>query len=301
MLLNKYQKRLLFGSSFLAFISLMIVRFFMIPYLTGKPIEGFVDILYSITDNLLAALVTSISITLLLLWLTPPSLESAIMEVVESPRISEILRRGRNHAMEYWYKGNTGRYFRSITLPELAREARLDNATKNVFLIVLDPTKYDACEYYALFRQRLRSARRENFWSRKHVQCELNATIVSTYAWKTQEPALNITVALVDSVSLFRIDFSSNLVLITREDERQPALMCETNSLFYKSYREDLFVSFQQSRILPDSIKGIPLQDLDAETLRILMLDLGLGDQELSDSDINNIINIAKKAENPYG
>jgi hypothetical protein len=300
MLLNKYQKRLLYGSSFLAFASLMIARFFMIPYLAGKPIEGIISIIYTIIDNLLVALVTSISITLLLLWLTPPNIESAIMEVVEPPRISEILKRGRNRAMEYWYKGNTGRYFRAITLPELAREARLDNSTKNVFLLILDPTNRDACEYYALFRQRLRSAEKEIFWSGKRVQCELNATILSAYAWKTQEPALNIKVALVNIVSLFRIDFSSNLVLITREDERQPALMCETSSLFYKSYREDLFVSFQQARVLPDNIKGIPLQSLDIRSVRDLIFDLDLSGQELSDSDINSIINMAKKAKSPY-
>lgn len=272
----------------------------MIPYFAGKPIEGITSIVYAIIDNLLVALVTSISITLLLLWFTPPNIESAIMEVVESPRISEILKRGRNRAMEYWYKGNTGRYFRSITLPALAREARLDNSTKNVFLLILDPTKHNACEYYALFRQRLRSAKKENFWSEKRVQCELNATIVSAYAWKAQEPALNIKVALVNVVSLFRIDFSSNLVLITREDERQPALMCETSSLFYKSYREDLVVSFQQARVLSDSVKGTYLQNLNTRSVRDLIFALGLDDQELSDADINNIINIVKKAESPY-
>jgi hypothetical protein len=299
-LASKYQKRLFFGSAFLAFFSLIITRFFIIPYLSGKPIEGISGIINAILDNLLVALVTSISITLLLLWLTPQNAEAAVMEVVDSPRISEILQRGRDRATEYWYKGNTGRYFRSVTLPELAKEARLENATKNVFLIILDPRDNNACEYYALFRQRLRSAKKDKPWSGLRVQLELNSTIVSAYAWKAQEPALNITVALVDVVSLFRIDFSSRLTVITREDERQPALMCEANSLFYLSYREDLFVSLQQAKILPNNVMGVPLQYLDVTNTRQLVTDLGLDSQNLSDSAIDEIITLSKQAENPY-
>lgn len=300
MLASKYQKRLFFGSAFLAFASLIITRFFIVPYLSGESIEGIPGIVNAILDNLLAALVTSISITLLLLWLTPQNAEAAVMEVVDSPRISEILKRGRDRATEYWYKGNTGRYFRSVTLPELAKEARLENATKNVFLIILDPRDNTACEYYALFRQRLRSARKDKPWSGLRVQLELNSAIVSAYAWKAQEPALNITVALVNVVSLFRIDFSSRLAVITREDERQPALMCEANSLFYLSYREDLFVSLQQAKILPNNVIGVPLQYLDVANTRKLMDDLGLDSQNLSDSAIDEIITLSRKAENPY-
>ena len=272
MLASKYQKRLFFGSAFLAFASLVITRFFLIPYLSGKPVEGILIIINAVLDNFLAALITSISVTLLLLWLTPPSAELAVMEVIDSPRIAEVLKQGRDRVTEYWYKGNTGRYVRSVVLPNLAKEARLENATKNVFLIVLDPLNDNACEYYALFRKRLRSAVKDKPWTGLRVQLELYSTIVSTYAWKAQEPSLNVTVALVDVMSLFRIDFSSRLAVITREDERQPALMCEANTLFYKSYREDLFISLQQARVLPNNVIGVPLQHLDLNNTKKLII-----------------------------
>ncbi|WOD37773.1 hypothetical protein [Nodosilinea sp. E11] len=300
MLVKKYQKRLLFGSSFLAFISLLIARFFMVPYFSGKPTASASGIISSILDNLLAALVTSISIACLVLWLNPPEEQSAIMEIVDSPHISGVLKKGRDRVSEYWYKGNTGRYFRSVTLPDLANEARLDNTTKNIFLIILDPTNEKTCNYYSSFRGKLRSAAKDKPWTGLRVRLELYSAIISAYAWKAQEPALNITVALVDTVSLFRIDFSSRLVVITREDERQPALMCRSDSLFYKSYREDLFVSFQQAKILSNNILGVPFTLLDVESTRKILDDVGLGCRELSDSDIFEIISLSRRAENPY-
>lgn len=301
MLTNKYQKRWFWGSVSLAFALLVITRFFLIPYALKEQIGGILEIAKAILDNLLAALVASISVTLLLLWLTPSRTESAIIEVVESPYIEEVLRQGRDRVTEYWYKGNTGRYFRAVTLPKLAEQARSENITKHIRLIILDPRNTEACKTHASFRQKLKSAEKDKQrWTEQRVQLELNSVIVSAYAWKAKEPLLDIDVALIDVVSFFRIDFSSRLVVITSEDERQPALMCESSSLFYQLYREDLLINFKQAKGLPKSIAGIPLKDLNLDNTKKLLSDLDLDSQNLDDSAIEEIIALSKKPNNPY-
>lgn len=250
---------------------------------------------------MLAALVTSISVTLLLLWLTPPRAELAVIEVLESPRIPELLKPGRDRVTDYWYKGNTGRYFRAVTLPKLAEQARSENITKHIRLIILDPRNIEVCKTHASFRQKLKSAEKDKQrWTEQRVQLELNSVIVSAYAWKAKEPLLDIDVALIEVVSFFRIDFSSRLIVITSEDERQPALMCESSSLFYKLYREDLLINFKQAKGLPKSITGIPLKDLNLDNTKKLLSDLGLDSQNLDDSAIKEIIALSKEPSSPY-
>ena len=132
------------------------------------------------------------------------------------------------------------------------------------------------------------------------MQLELNATIISAYAWQAQEPALDINVALIDTVSLFRIDLSSRLALITKEDPRELALKYNKGSLFYKSYLEDLRMHFRQACQIPKSVQGVPLKNLNIDNVKSLMSVLGLDNQNLSDTQISEIISLAQKAENPY-
>jgi hypothetical protein len=249
---------------------------------------------------LLAAVVAAFGIALILQWIIPPPVKTARMEVVEPFRIRETLQEALIKTNEWWYRGQTGRHFRSMTLPKLASDARNENASKNVYLFILDPTCVETCERYALYRQSIRSAKKDKVWTAERTRMELNATIVSAYSWKAREPLLEVTVGLTPIVPLFRYDFSSRLALITREDPQEPALRCDENTFFYRAFREDLRMSLQQSRILPSNVKFCSLDQTTVENTRELLISLGLGDQDLSDDSVKEIVSLTRRAENPY-
>ena len=297
---NRYKRRVFFAGAFIACIALIAIRFFIVPYFSGQPPANLETILNSIVDNLLVALVASIAITLLALWLTSPSVEIAVMKVVEPIQIRETLQEALYHTNEWWYRGQTGRHFRSVTLPKLAEGARSEKVSRSVYLIILDPSDPEICRRYADYRNSLITARKDRSWTAQRVQLELNATIVSAYAWQAEQPLLDVTVALLTTVPLFRIDFSSRLALITREDPQEPALRCDEGTFFYKAYREDLRFSLQQSRQLPRTDKGIPISMLDANSLELLLVAVGLNSQNLDKADLQRIVSLVKRAENPY-
>ena len=110
----------------------------MLPYFGGQSIStSFLPILGSVDDDLIAALVATLAIAALLLWLTPPALSSAEVEVIEPWRIGEVLQEAHVQTSEWWYRGHSGRHFRSVTLPQLATDARNENVTKTVFILLL--------------------------------------------------------------------------------------------------------------------------------------------------------------------
>ena len=297
---TRYRQRIFLGSAALAGVVLLLLRFYVIPGISGGEMPTWEVILIDIVDNLLAAVIAAFGIALILKWAIPQPVKTAKMEVVEPFRIRETLQEALTKTDEWWYRGQTGRHFRSATLPKLAFDARNENTSKSVYLLILDPTSAETCECYALYRQSIRSAKKDKVWTAERTRIELNATIVSAYAWKTKEPLLEVTVGLTSTVPLFRYDFSSRLALVTREDPQEPALRCDENTFFYRAFREDLRMSLQQSKILSNNLKFYPLEQITIQNTRELLTFLGLDNQNLNEESVREIISLVKKAENPY-
>jgi hypothetical protein len=132
------------------------------------------------------------------------------------------------------------------------------------------------------------------------VRAELLATIVAAYAWRSKEPLLELTVALHRNISLFRVDMSSSLLLITKEDSREPALRCDAGTFFYNAYRQDLRMSRDQADILPDSVLFDHKQKHAKQNVAKLINDLGLETLKLSDSILEDIVKRVEDGTNPY-
>lgn len=300
LLSTKYHRRILFASGIAALLAIGSLRFFIIPYFTKQPIQDLPSIISSILDSLMVALISSMVITALVLWLIPPSRQKALVKIIQPFELKDTLADALVQTTEFWYKGHTARWFRSITLPQLASDARSENVSKIIYLTILDPSNTRVCEYYAQYRQRLRSASKNDPWTAKRTRIELLATILSVYVWQSQEPSLNITIALTDKVSHFRVDLTSSMAIITKEDSREPALSCDSGSLFYRSYREDVLMSFQQSRQLPRNVKALSFSDMNNNNTKDLLNELNLDTSDFTDRDIAEIISLAKRPENPY-
>lgn len=293
-----HRRRLVFASAIATLIALLSIRFFLIPYLTNKPFVAIDEIAALIIDNLLVALISSMVVTFLVLWLVPPSRRNTAIEVVEPQRMREVLQEAHKGTHEWWYRGAIGRHFRTSTLPQLAREAKAEKISKRIHLLVLDPRL--ANKYFALTRTRLTVEEKNKSWTEESIKLEIYATILTTYAFKATEPSLEIEVGLLNTLSVYRVDLSSKLALITTEGIKDSAIKCDENSFYYQTYREDLLLSFQQSTALPTNVKGIPLEKLNVSLTKVLLNELGINNNDLSDKNIEEIINKIQKVRNPY-
>jgi hypothetical protein len=203
---------------------------------------------------------------------------------------------------EWWYRGHTGRHFRSVTLPGLATQSRSTNIHKRAVIQILDPTDQVACEYYAKYRNSLRSAAPDSPWDAQRVRCELCATVISAYIWKAKEQLLDVEIGLLAHVSLFRVDLASSLALVTKEDPREPALRFDNGTFFYEAYKEDLRLSYEQARIitLPMGMPPRSFDEMSNSNVRNLLIALSIDHPELDHASVLEIIRLTREARNPY-
>ena len=301
LLTDKYRRRWFVAASVAALLALLATRFLLLPRIWSLPANTLPQVFDSLLETFITSLAASLMIAAVVSWLTPPMAVTATMEVVEPVAIKHTLEQALLGTDEWWYRGHSGRHFRSVTLPRLATESRAQNLTKRVVIQVLDPRSDQTCEYYAQYRQRLRSAKRGRGWTKERVRAELLATIVSAYAWREKEPGLDITVGLIDSVSLFRVDLSSSLALITKEDPQEPALRCDSGTFFYRSYREDLLMSLQQARTLSAAVRTTLPEQLTTDAVKTLLVALGVASGSVPDTTMSEVLTLVQRAENPYG
>jgi hypothetical protein len=295
---KKYYRRILLASGLSTAIALIAIRFFVIPYFTKQPVQDFTSIINAIIDNLFAALVSSLAVTLLILWLLPTSSKSNV-NVVEPYELKSVLQESLVETSYFRYSGHTARWTCAVTLPYIVSEARARDTTIQVHITILDPDDKRACGRYALLRNRIGVEEQEPEYLRKKHRLELFAVIVSAYSWRAEEPRLDLEIGLSDKVSIFRVDLSSKAAIVTTPGVRKPALKFDSGSSFYNLFREDIISLHEQARILP-KLPGIPFQQLNLNNTKKILQGLGLDLSDLIDEDIDNIANMARKAENPY-
>ncbi|MCY7860539.1 hypothetical protein [Bacillus haynesii] len=297
--LSKYAKRIFFFVVSILFILLLLIRLLVVPALGRFLNETYTIIINTILDALLSTGVSTVVIASLAFWLTPKVIKKSHMDIIEPREIKDYLEKARE-TNEYWFCGGTGRFTRSKTIPKLAVDARNSNFSKKIYLILINPTNNTVCENYVEYRNKIRSGKKHN-WDIKKLKKEIYATIVSAYTWNVEQPLLEVKIGLVNHYSLFRVDLSTQLAIITKEDPSEPALMCQKGTFFLKSYLENLRLSMSQGELLDNKVKGIPFSDLNGERIKIFLEELGFHENELSDSDFNEIVEFVKKGDNPYG
>jgi hypothetical protein len=270
-----------------------------IPKISTYLNQEHVSIINTILDALLSTGVSTVIIASLAFWLTPRVVKRSQMDIIEPKEIKDYLEKARD-TDEYWFAGGTGRFTRSKTIPKLATDARFSNFSKKIVLILINPDNDIVCKNYVNYRNRVRSGIKEN-WELKKLKKEIFATVLSAYSWKREQPLLDLTIGLINHYSMFRIDLSTKLLVITKEDTSEPALMCEKDTFFFKSYLEDLRLSLSQSQILNVNVEGILFNELNGEKIRNFLTSLRLDISILDGEDLNDIAEMVKKGENPYG
>lgn len=117
----------------------------------------------------------------------------------------------------------TGRHFRAEILPILVKQARLHRRPTQIDVILLDLGDTDVCRQYTNYRRA--SSFDKHLWDVFYVKKEILATILLPINASHDNPdLLNINLFLSKRLSTFRIEGSSDQILITREDPKDTAL-----------------------------------------------------------------------------
>jgi hypothetical protein len=140
-------------------------------------------------------------------------------------------------AADYKIFVRTGRHFRAEILPLLVRQARGKRCPIRMEVVLLDFREKAVCKKYANFRKT--SSFDRQLWDTQYVQKEVLATILALITVTNDNRDLvDIDLFLSTRLSTFRIEGSSDEILITREDPK------DTASRYLRAHRDfSAFVS----------------------------------------------------------
>jgi len=308
---HKKLKRTFLFSIGIVLLSILILRFLVLPSYEPKPLPNipftnsikdpaWLTIVSRLLDSLFVSLLVTISIALYLDYIEIPENEKKY-DIIEPFQIQEIFERERMHTSSWYFSGGTGRYTRAVTIPELSKIAKKSNKHITLKLQVIDPEDKTICQKYASYRSALRSSEKNDTkWTAEYVRQEVLSTIVSAYVFQSINPFLQISIAVKNSFSTMRIDISESSAIITKEDPKEPALICVKDTFLFRTYVEEIhqtFKEFRQINIPTQFVGGI--QELTPEKIETILNDLPITD--LTTDECQQVCETLKKNLNPYG
>jgi hypothetical protein len=136
--------------------------------------------------------------------------------------IGQALQAIASTAADYKIFVRTGRHFRAEILPILIKEARSSRRPIRLEVVLLDFREKGLCEKYANFPKA--SSFDRQLWNTTYVQKEILATILKLIRASQDNPSIvGIELFLSQRLSTFRIEGSSDEILVTREDPKDMA------------------------------------------------------------------------------
>lgn len=136
--------------------------------------------------------------------------------------IGQTLEDIAKKAPDYKIFVRTVRHFRAEILPILTKQARKNRLRIGIEVILLDFRDEGICDKYETYRKV--SSFDGNPWCIRYVQIEVLTTILKLiYASRENHGLLDIRLFLSRRLSTFRIEGSSDEILVTREDPKDIA------------------------------------------------------------------------------
>ncbi|MDI1330878.1 hypothetical protein [Pseudomonas sp.] len=213
---SRSQRRL-----FLWFAGLLVMvcfaATFAIAGLTSEP-----KWVWQTLNDFLGAMVASgafaiFSVLFIEIFLDPDAAHDKIVVVPQD--IEYQLLRVAAEAKDYRIYVRTGRYFRSKVLPKLIEQAKSNRRPINVEVILLDFRNECVCTQYVHFRKD--SSFDSHLWSTDSVRAEILATALALAKAALDNPTLfHASLHFSTRLSIFRIEGSSDEILVTREDPK---------------------------------------------------------------------------------
>lgn len=300
---KEHYKGPFFITIILLFVTIILIRFFLIPIADPLLSLEWPELASSLLDKFATSLIVTIFIGSFIFWLTPKIVKKSKMEVLEPKEISKLLKNATQDSKSWIFKGSTGRYTRSTTLRLMAEAARNESIGRDLRLCLINPANTKLCEEYATYKRSLKSASKSNPWDIKRVQNEVIATIVSALITQHDEPLLRITIHLVDNFSSFRLDISDFYVVITKEDKEATALRADKGTYFFDSYKDEVRLIERQSKkiTINENISYLDKEKFTEQELKDYLLHINiLSSTDIDKLDLKEISNLIKKPKSPY-
>ena len=229
---SPYQRKLfIFTSSLIISVSIIVswVLYYITPETRGWNI--IIDFLVAIVASATFALVSAMYIAFF--FRDPFEIASAVKILPQD--IDQTLIQMAQKATDYKLFVRTGRHFRAEILPVLIKSAERSRRPVRIEVILLDFRADEICERYANYRKN--ASFDGSLWTKKYVQKEILATIMSLIdAASTHNSLVSVNLYLSRRLSTFRIDGSSDEIIITREDPKDIASRYRRDDSDYSAF-----------------------------------------------------------------
>jgi len=187
--------------------------------------------LFSLLISMLASGVFALVSGLFISYFFEDPTEMVAQSILLPQDIGQALRDVATKATDYKIYVRTGRHFRAEILPLLVEQARRCRRRIRVEVILLDFRDADLCEKYATYRKI--ASFDKKVWDTNYVQKEVMATILKLIDVSNGNRGLvDVDIFLSKRLSIFRIEGSSDEILVTREDPK------DTASRYLRSHRD---------------------------------------------------------------
>jgi hypothetical protein len=241
----------------LLLISLLLIRFLLIPYLNSKggvslDLGMATDILKSILDNAVAAVVTTGCVTLAVLALTPSKKLSAMVETIQPAETNYLHKQALTRTSFWTHLGHYGKWVRSAAFPAMA-EAGQVGSERVAILILPDPSDMVLMQSLARAKSGSRAAIQEGPWTVDRIRAEILASVFAAYCWNIRPDPLQVTIVAMKHFRKLRIDINSEWVAITSDYARDSALFVRAGTHLYDLYMEEVRCEREQGEVLVDT------------------------------------------------
>lgn len=274
---------------------LLLVRFCIFPIdaLKDSVNETFV----SFIDKFVASVFTAVVVGLFLFWMQLEEKKREIEFTDSGFEIEKYLANGRSSTESWLFNGGLGRYTKSSTIPELSIISSKERRTIAVNIVLLNPFNEILLQKYIAFRISVESENKKKYWTESAVKSEILATIITAFYYKRNNQFLNITVRIKDFFTLTRMDISSSVAVITREDPSIPSIIAKKGSYMYKHYSEEFQQVLRQSQELTYNFSDL---DKPEKTEIVNCLKTLFPKENLDSKLIDLVIEKFKNPKNPF-
>src|SRR6185437_3277793 len=125
---NRWYRNLFFLCTALLAISAILTRYYLLPKWDPALAQPFSTLIAQLLEGFVATLVVTMVIGCYLFIATPRVMSKAKFEAVEPRAINSLLREAVLQGQKWDFRGGTGRFTRTETLPALAKRARVTSS-----------------------------------------------------------------------------------------------------------------------------------------------------------------------------
>lgn len=268
------------------------------PNIESSLTPAYIKYIEDILDKIATSLCVSVFIGLFLFYIEVPNSEKK-HEIIAPNRLKEIFLKNQLTTDFWYFSGGTGRYIRSTVIPAISKISKSQNEHRTIKVLLLDPMDDKLCLNYANYRNNLNSSKNE--WNINYVRNQIISTICYSVIYKNSNQMLDVSVFLKKTFSTLRLDLSKENCVVTKEDQKELALVIPDDTFLYRTYKEEILQFAKQCEELDMRciIEDIDIEKITPENIEKICLHFNFN-SKLNNKNFQEIAEILNKNDNPY-